>query len=117
MRRVIPVSLCVLFAAAWAWGAAPLPQPPAVQKSTDYELRLIRVGNTFQSVRCKVSTGESWVMAGNQYEKVPETGPVPLGDYDITLIADDNNWMAFRIDRLTGATWQLRNNQWNKVKE
>jgi hypothetical protein len=122
MRRPILIGLLVLLGAALA---APLRQPAAAQKGeaapaqkrADYELRIIRVGNTFQGVRFKVSSGEAWLMAGSKYEKIPETGPIPAGDYDIALITDDTNWMAFRIDRLTGATWQLRNNKWNKVKE
>lgn len=83
----------------------------------DYELRIIRVGNTFQGLRFRNSTGESWMLVTDKFEKIPETGFVPAGDYEITLITDDNNWMAFRIDRLTGATWQLKNRQWNKMKE
>ncbi len=124
MRRSLLIGLLMLVGVAWAWLAAPLSQsalaqkpaaPPAQKK--DYELRIIRVGPTFQAVRFKVNTGESWRMAGDHYEKLPETGPVPAGDYEVTLVTDDTNWMAFRIDRLTGATWQLRNNKWLKVKE
>jgi hypothetical protein len=75
------------------------------------------VGNTFQGIRFKVGTGESWTMATDRFEKVPETGPVPPGHYDINLVTDDSNWIAFRIDRRSGATWLLRGNKWLQVKE
>jgi hypothetical protein len=114
-------SLVCLLAAVCAWGAWPLrptaaadkPDPP---KRGEYELRIIRVGNTFQGVRFKSTTGESWVMIADKYEKVPDDD-LPAGDYDVTLVTDDTNWMAFRIDRRTGATWQLRDGKWMKVKE
>jgi len=96
-----------------ALGQKPAPQPP----KNDYELRIIRVGKTFQGVRFKVSTGQSWTLAGDKFEKVAESGPVPPGDYDIQLITDDMNWMGFRIDRRTGATWALRDQRWVKFKE
>jgi hypothetical protein len=124
MNRTIVMGLLVLLTAACAWGILPLqplaiaqdPKPAPTQKK-DYELRIIRMGNTFQAVRFKPATGESWTMKGDSYEKIPETGPVPAGDYDIILVTDDTNWMAFRIDGRTGATWQLRGNRWNRVTE
>jgi hypothetical protein len=125
MRRTAPVCLLGLLAAAAVWAAVPSPRPasaqqperPAAQGRKGYELRLIRVGNTFQSIRFKTETGESWIIVVNKYEKLPENGPVPPGDYDVTLITDGVIFMAFRIDRRTGATWQLKNRQWVKVKE
>lgn len=121
MYRTALVCLFGLLAAVSVAAMSPAPAPkaerPPDQPRKDYELRLIRVGNTFQGLRFKVSTGEAWILAVDKYEKLPETGPVPVGDYEITLVTDDNNWMAFRIDRLTGATWQLRNRQWIKMKE
>lgn len=117
------VLACLLVAFAFALASVPqaaVAQKPEVApapKRKDYELRIIRVGNTFQSIRFKVSTGESWTMEGDKYTKIPETAPIPAGEYEITLITDDTNWMAFRIDRVTGATWQMRGNKWNKVKE
>jgi hypothetical protein len=125
MRRTFPTRVLVLLGVAWACAGALLPRQAAAQKPevpagpkrADHELRIIRVGNTFQGVRFQVRTGEAWAMEGQKYKKLDETGPVPDGNYDVTLIADDKNWMAFRIDRLTGATWQLRNNKWAKLKE
>jgi len=126
MHHTFLIGLLVLLGIACACAIGPVQQPAFAQKKTDpqpdgkrkdYELRIIRVGNTFQGVRFKVSSGESWVMEGDKYEKIPEAAPVPAGEYDITLVTDDTNWMAFRIDRLSGATWQLRNNKWMKVKE
>ena len=118
MRRTLLV-LLIASAAPFAGAAQPAQKPagaPAA-KGKEYELRLVRVGNTFQSVRFKVRSGEAWTMNGDRYTKIPETGPVPAGDYDVTLVTDDTNWMAFRIDRVSGTTWQLRNNKWVPVKE
>jgi hypothetical protein len=123
MRRTILTWLFI--ALAWA-GQGPLPQaaradnkadpaPPA--KKGDYELRIIRVGNTSQGLRFNVSTGESCFLDRDKFVAIPETGPVAAGDFDVTLVTDDNNWMAFRIDRVSGATWELKNNKWVKVKE
>src|SRR5262245_22075439 len=111
MRWTRFICLSVLLGSASLGGparsqpAAQKPEPPPAHKGKGFELRVIRLGNTFQALRLNVRTGESWTIAGDQYEKVPETGPVPAGDYDVTLVTDDTNWMAFRIDRLTGATW------------
>jgi hypothetical protein len=124
MRRMLLSGLVVLVGVAWI-GRAPLPQtaraeaadPAPAPKKPEYELRIIRVGNTFQGVRFKVGTGESWYIDREKYVAIAETGPVAAGDFDVTLVTDDTNWMAFRIDRVSGATWQMRNNKWNKVKE
>lgn len=82
-----------------------------------HELRVIRVGKTFQGLRFKVSTGESWQLVVDKYEKIAETGPIPPGDYDITLVTDDSDWTAFRMERNSGFTWQLKNRKWVKFKE
>jgi hypothetical protein len=127
MRRPSIILLLALLAAVCLWWTGPLPQPAAAAdkkpdpapapKRGEYELRLIRVGNTFQGMRFKVGTGESWILAGEKYEKVPDAAALPAGEYDITLITDDTNWMAFRIDRLTGTTWQLKDRKWVKMTE
>jgi hypothetical protein len=119
MRSMNCVGILVLLGLAGIGGPARADKadaPPAT-KTRDYELRIIRVGNTFQGVRFKVSTGESWSMEGDKWTAIPETGQVAAGDFDVTLVTDDTNWMAFRIDRLSGAAWQLRGNKWRKVKE
>jgi hypothetical protein len=126
MSRKCLIRLLVIVAVLCMWGTTPLSRPaaaqkpetpPAQKKGNDYELRIVRVGNTFQGIRFMVSTGESWTMVLDRFEKVPETGPVPAGSYDITLVTDDKEWMAFRIDRNSGATWHMRGNKWHKVKE
>jgi hypothetical protein len=88
---------------------------PAPKK--DFELKIIRVQNTFQAIRLKNSTGETWLISKDHFERIPEAGVLPAGAYDVQLITDDANWMAFRIERITGATWQLRGNRWIKIKE
>jgi hypothetical protein len=92
-------------------------QQPKPDDKDRYELRVIRVGNTFQGLRFKVTTGESWQLVVDKYEKNTETGPVAPGDFDIKLVTDDNDWTAFRIDRKTGLTWQLKNRKWVRFKE
>ncbi|MCI0461030.1 MAG: hypothetical protein L0Z62_29125 [Gemmataceae bacterium] len=120
MSRLFLAGLLVLVV-PYAWGPSPIlaqkQEGPAAAKPREYELKIVRVGNTFQGLRYKVRTGESWMLSGDRYEKVPETTPVPAGDYEVTLITDDTNWMAFRIDRVSGATWQLRGNRWVRFKE
>src|SRR5262245_61548436 len=124
MHRIFRIGIVLILGAVCASVMAPGPQcalaqkaePGGEQKRKDYELRTIRVGKTFQGVRFKISTGESWIIDGDEYTKIPEAA-IPAGEYDVTLITDDSNWMAFRIDRLTGTTWLLRNNKWVKVKE
>jgi hypothetical protein len=133
MRRSILIGLFALLGIACACGVglnspAALaqkaePMPPA--KGKQFELRLIRDGDTIRSIRFNVTTGESWMMVDDdpkyeKYEKVPETGAVSAGDYDVQLVHDGHIWLAFRIDRVTGTTWQLRprfNLKWVKVKE
>ncbi len=105
--------LCLLDAAAPT--ASAQPEKPADKER--FELRIIRVGNTFQGLRFKTTTGESWQLVVDKFEKVPETGPVPPGEYEIKLVTDDNDWTAFRIERKTGLTWQLKNRKWVKFKE
>jgi hypothetical protein len=121
MRRTILIVFSALVGIACAGGAplhrAAAADPAPAAKKGDYEFRLIRVGNTFQGVRFKVATGESWYIDRDKYVAIAEAGPVATGDFDITLVTDDTNWMAFRIDRLSGATWQMRGNKWIKVKE
>jgi hypothetical protein len=123
MRRTSRIPQLVLLGLACVCGTSSSPQTALGQKPAqpapkkDYELRIIGVGNMFQGIRFKVSTGQSWQLAGDKYEKVAETGPVPPGDFDVTLITDDTNWMGFRIDRRTGATWLLRDKRWVKFKE
>jgi hypothetical protein len=119
MRPALLVCLLVfgVVRIAWAPAAALGQKEEPVRKRSEYELRLIRVGNTFQGIRFKSTTGETWRMDGDRFEKIPESGPIPAGDYEVTLVTDDTNWMAFRIDRVSGATWQMRGNKWHKVKE
>ena len=123
MCRTCRIGIVLFLGAVCACGMAPGPQralaqksEPKAEKRTDFELRTIRVGKTFQGVRFKISTGESWVIDGDDYAKIPDAA-LPAGEYDVTLITDDSNWMAFRIDRVTGTTWLLRNNKWVKIKE
>ena len=118
MRRTIGfLALLIAFGLSSAVPPAPAQkaqQPPANDR---YEFRQIRVGKQFEVIRFKVKTGESWRIAGDKFEKLAETGPVPAGDYEVSLIAVEDDWMAFRIDRVSGTTWMLRQRQWIRLKE
>src|SRR5437764_2468389 len=101
---------CVLLA-CWALaGAGPAPgqkSEPKAERPT-YELRMARVGNTFQGIRFKPASGASWIVVGNKWEPIEESGPVPGGDYDVTIVGTEEAFTAFRFDRKTGATWMLK---------
>jgi hypothetical protein len=83
----------------------------------NFEMRTVRVGNTFQGIRFKPATGETWLINGRMWDKIEETGAVPAGDYDIFMVATEQDFTAFRFDHLTGATWHLQNRKWVKVQE
>src|SRR5438105_4232624 len=99
MRHLLlsfPLLALLVFVAAPNLLAQKKDDPPAKDR---YEFRQIRVGKQFEAIRFKVKTGEAWRIAGDKFEKLPETGPVPAGDYDVFLVAVEDDWMAFRIDR------------------
>src|SRR5260370_19397942 len=110
---------CVLLV-SWVL-AAPGPAPaqkaePKAERPT-YDLRMVRVGNTFQGIRFKPASGETWIIVGAKWEPLEESGPVPAGDYDITLVATEEAFSAFRFDRKTGSTWILKERKWVKLQE
>ena len=82
-----------------------------------YELRMLGVGNTYQGMRFKLATGETWQIAGGRWLKIPEAGPLPAGDYDVLLIPAGESFLAVRIDRSGGATWLFQARRWNRVGE
>jgi hypothetical protein len=90
---------------------------PARHNGSRYELRMTRVGDILHVIRFEATTGQSAHIVDETYEKVPETGPVPIGDYDVSLISLDNDWRGFRLNRTTGTAWSLENTQWRQVAE
>jgi hypothetical protein len=100
-----------------------LPVPASARKAdppterSPYELRTVRVGNTFQCIRFKPASGESWILAEQKWQPMEESGPIPAGDYDITLVATDEAFTALRFDRKTGTAWLLRGRKWVRVQE
>jgi hypothetical protein len=108
------------FLVCWALaGAGPVlgqKAEPKAERPT-YELRMVRVGNTFQGIRFKPATGETWLIVGPKWEPLEESGPVPAGDYDITLVATEEAFSAFRFDRKAGTTWILKERKWVKLQE
>src|SRR5262249_8873879 len=77
-----------------------------------FQLRIVRVGDTYQGLRFHSTTGEAWQIGGEQWRKVPEMDAPPAGEYDITVIPTDSGFIAVRFERVAGATWLLRNKQW-----
>ena len=85
-------------------GRAADEKPAAPAKG--YELRIVTHGDTYNGIRFKPTTGESWKILNGRWEKLDEAAAPPAGDYDITLIPAEV-LLAVRIDRATGTTWLL----------
>jgi hypothetical protein len=123
IRYVASLSLFLLACAAIApvtrADLPPLKEAAAGAKGQNFDLRLVRVGDTFQGIRFKPATGESWLIAGTKWVAIDETDKdkVPAGDYDIKMVSTDQDFTAFRFDRGTGATWQLKARKWVKIEE
>src|SRR5262249_7455874 len=108
---------CLTCLAASAPVAAQKADPPAPGKGP-FQIHVIRVGQTFHSIRCKTATGETWILDGSAWTAIPEAdGAPPAGEYQIHLVAADKDFSALRFERATGMTWQLRDLKWAKVKE
>ena len=92
---------------------------PVAEPKKQYELRIIRVGDTFRGIRFMPGSGETWKMAGDKWEALPESEKLPAGNYDVTLIATGDKFIALRLNRNTGATWLLKDGAgaWSKIKE
>jgi hypothetical protein len=85
--------------------------------SKPYAMRLVRVGDSYQGVRFKPATGQTWQIVAGRWDPIAEDEVAPAGDYDVTLIATDKDFTAVRLERVTGATWLLQARKWNRVKE
>jgi hypothetical protein len=81
-----------------------------------YELRIVAHGDTYNGIRFKPTTGESWKILNGKWEKLEEVAAPPAGDYDVTVIPAEI-LLAVRIDRATGTSWLLTKDKWNPVKE
>src|SRR5262245_9884239 len=90
---------------------------PKDKSPTQFELRVVRAGETVQAIRFKPTTGNAWYLAGDRWVSIPETGDVPAGDFDVLMAPLERNLRAFRFDRLTGVAWQLTDRKWVKVRE
>ena len=90
---------------------------PQNKNQTQFELRVIRTGDTAQGIRFKPTTGKAWYIAGDRWVLISETGEVPAGDFDVVIAPLERNFRAFRFDRLTGATWQVTDRKWVKLRE
>jgi hypothetical protein len=111
---VLGVGLVCCSAAHLAQGAEKDKPAPGAKA---FEMRLLRIGDTYQGLRFNTATGESWQINLEKWEKVPETEAPAVGEYQITLIAGENGFLALRLERTTGATWLLKERKWNRIKE
>ena len=117
MYRTVPVAIAILV------GGAFLAQPSLGQgekppASKAFEVRIIRVGESYQAIRFKVKTGESWTADGGKWLKIADAGPIPAGDYEVLLVATDKDFSAMRYDRVSGTSWLLRGgDKWVKMTE
>lgn len=117
-QRLVAAAAC--FVLSWLVsgpGASAQKDGGKAKGPEDYELRILRVGDTFQGIRFRRTTGEAWQISVDRWEKIPEAAPVPAGNYDVLMIGTDMDFTAFRWDRATGATWHLKGRRWVKVKE
>lgn len=89
-------------------------EKPAPAKG--YELRIVAHGDTYNGIRFKPTTGESWKILNGRWEKLEEAAEPPAGDYDVVIIPAQV-LIAVRIDRATGSCWLLTKGKWNPVKE
>ncbi len=69
-----------------------------------FKLQMVKIGNTYQGLKHKLATGETWQIFDDAWVKVVEPAPCPAGDYQITLIPSEMGFNAIRIERQTGAT-------------
>jgi hypothetical protein len=83
----------------------------------DFDLRMIVVGDTYQAIRFKPRTGETWLANGTKWEKLAETGDVPAGNYEVVMVGTDKDFIAMRIDHASGTSWLLKNRKWVKMEE
>jgi hypothetical protein len=91
-------------------------QPPKGDQA--YTVRIVRVGETYQAIRFKNKTGESWIADGLKWVKLMDAAPPPAGDYDVLLVATDRDFSAMRYDRVSGTSWLLRGgSKWAKMEE
>jgi hypothetical protein len=81
-----------------------------------FALRVVGVGNQYQTVRFKPSTGESWQLQEVQWVKIEEVAAPRAGDFDIVLIPS-RSLLAVRFDRAGGGTWLIRGQKWIPIKE
>lgn len=102
---------------SWAGGAQT--QRGDAFRRGNFEIRLLSQPNgLYDNIRFDTTRGDAWIQIGTKWEKIPETGRVPIGDYDIHLAPlPNNNHAAIRIDRTSGKTWYRADGKWNEIPE
>jgi hypothetical protein len=113
LHAVVVISGVWLVAAAGVIAqeaAEPAPGPK-------YDLRIVRVGDTYQGFRFRPDTGESWQIVTLSWRKVAEADPLPAGKYDILLNVEGDNLLPIRVDHKTGHAWFLQARQWVQYDE
>ena len=82
-----------------------------------YDLRIVRVGDTYQGFRFRPDTGESWQIVKLDWRKVTEGDQLPAGKYDILLNVAEDSLLPIRVDHKTGHAWFLQARQWVRYDE
>jgi hypothetical protein len=99
-------------------GQGEKPKPPPEKTTSAFEVRIIRVGESYQAIRFKVKSGESWYANGGQWAKIADPEKIPAGSYEVLLVATEKDFSAMRFDRVTGTSWLLRGgDKWVKMTE
>jgi len=101
----------------WTAGASTQSEGQPAAKSKKFELRIVRLRDTYQGFRFRPDTGESWQISKEGWIKMAEADPVPVAKYDLLLVTTEENLTVFRVDRASGHTWQLQARLWVKYDE
>src|ERR1043166_4228435 len=110
--------ICVAFLIVLA-PFTPSQEPKAqLDKAKNFEVRIVKVGDSYQAIRIRIRTGETWTAEGTKWLKIADAGPIPAGDYDVLLVATEKDYSAIRYDRVSGSSWLLRGgDKWVKMTE
>ena len=125
MNRPVRVAMILVCGAVAGWLLAQMGtglRPVHAQgkaEARNFEIRHLSLKNgNREIVRFSPTKGDAWLYTNNQWEKLPEAGPVPSGDYEMVLAEAVNNaFWATRFERNTGRAWNLSGGKWFDIAE
>jgi hypothetical protein len=88
-----------------------------------YELRTLHVGETYETIRFRVATGQAWLaipgINGNVWLAIRESDGFPSGDFEVQMTqTKPGSYTVLRIDQLSGSTWSMTaDRQWKIIGE